>query len=132
MTEQDRFGLAILLAPLAMPLVLFAEGEFINPRDFDPVGDLIGFFVLLGSYIGFALLGGPVILALRRFGYLSVFNVAVLGTVLGATAGQWVASLLIGSPSLSISLDPHTLLLFGLSGFAAALAFGLIAGIRRI
>jgi hypothetical protein len=115
-----------------MPLVLILERELIDPRSFDPVGDLIVFFVLLGSYIGFALLGLPVILALRRFGHLSLFNVVVLGTALGATAGQWVANLLIGSPSLSISFDPNDLLLFGLSGFAAAFVFGLIAGIRRI
>ena len=132
MTEQDRFGLAFFLAPLAMPLVLLLEQELVDPRDFDPVGSMIVFFVLLGSYIGFTLFGVPVILALRRLGHLSLLNVVVLGTVIGATAGQWVANLLIGSPSLSISLVPNTLLLFGLSGFVAALVFGLVAGIRRV
>ena len=130
MTKKERFGIALFLAPLILPLWTAIERRVFDSRDFDPVGDIMIMTVTVFSYLEFFILGLPIILALRHFGKLTLLNLGVLGFLVGATLGQAFPFFVFGGFELKLHFDPAFFLPFGFIGIAVAIVFGLVAGAR--
>ena len=87
--EKKRITLALLLAPLAAPLLYYLWMLFIGPAEFPTLLDLvISFSVVLifaapVSYVSTIVLGMPALYLLRRYGVLSLFSLTVVGIILG-------------------------------------------------
>jgi hypothetical protein len=129
MTES-RFGLAAAVAPMA-PTVLVVAAAILLPHGF---GNALPFAIIFSvptSYLGFFLVGLPLIHLLKRKGYLNFSTLAIAGIAAGivAFAGfSVVFGLMLGSRSSYGAVGAAWGAGFGL---LVAIVFGLVAGITR-
>ena len=124
MTEQ-RFQIASLVAPSTPALLVFIGDQ---TQSFQWNFLIVGLALLTG-YLGFFIVGYPLIYLLRRTGFLSLPVLMLSGPVIGVLVFYFFLlflSFLLGS-SASFGLSA---IIWGAGlGLCVALSFGLIAGI---
>ncbi len=134
--RASRAGWACLLAPLSIPvgiLVLALVSGASFSELFDSWGVLFFGSIAAVSYGGFVIIGLPAILVLGYFGLLRIWTLAIAGSIGGAVVGYWLYHSL-GNADLPYQPDNAFIasaLTFSFLGIVVALAYGLIAGVRR-
>lgn len=127
MTEQ-RFRIASLIAPcIPVLFIFFVLVDFETPS-FQWNFLFVGFALFIG-YLGFFMVGFPLIYILRRNGFLSLPMLMLSGLVLGVLVFYlfWLLlGFLLGS---SVPYELSAILWGAALGLCVALSFGLIAGI---
>lgn len=128
--NESRVGLAAAVAPMA-PTVLVVVASMVLPYGFGNALFFAILFSMLTSYLGFFLVGLPLVHLLKRPGYLNFGTLAIAGVVAGVIA--------FAAFSLVFGLMLSSRGSFGVLGAAwgagfgllVAIVFGLVAGVTR-
>ena len=131
MTEL-RYQLAIGIAPAAPALVMIGFG--LAKGDLHSRWAILTVtFALVAGYVGYFVVGIPLIYFLRRMGWLTlpilVFSGTAAGIVILGGVGKLLGILLGSSGPFDLSYILSYVLWGGMLGFVVALLFSLIAGI---
>ena len=129
-SEDNRFGLAIAIAPLAAPAIFF--GMLVaTSGQFSMTILSIGLVTSLVSYCGFFLVGIPTIYFLRKIDMLRLWSLCIAGAIGGVIVGV-VIDVGLGGKYAIQSLwggEIENLVSYAILGLAVATTFGLAARI---
>ena len=126
--SESRFRLAVAVAPMA-PTALIVVASLLLPYGFGNGLPFAILFSVLTSYLGFFLVGLPLVHLLKRKGYLNFGTLAIAGIVAGV--------IVFAGFSVLFRLMLDSRVSYGVLGAAwgagfgllVAIAFGLVAGL---
>lgn len=127
MGHSTRFWLAALFAPLVAPVVFKAIWSLDGPAG--PYLDIVFVVATVIAYLGFGLLGLPVLIYLRRKSLLTARNVLLAGMILGVSLGVAVPPLLAMTQGKPLRFSLGFVPLTTVSGFLIGAVFALLAGV---
>ena len=138
--KQKRLTLALLVAPLAAPLIYFCwvvlrgRGEEFRLLDLLFGFQVVLIFALPVSYISTIVLGLPSYMLLRRYNMLNMFTLTSVGLFFGFAVFYFFLQVLSGfqAAAYAYSIEYYMWLGVGaMMGGSVAMAFGLIGGITN-